>query len=121
MVSMSAAGSRPRRVPRHIPVIMVTALVMPDCDLAKAYQVGERLRQCIEPATFDGGKVGLLQVRASVGVAALEFDDDAPEHMLKPADQALYCAKRDGRKRVVADARGLGPRQSAESPTDFRS
>ncbi|HKA65969.1 MAG TPA: diguanylate cyclase [Methyloceanibacter sp.] len=101
---------------------MVTALVMPDCDLAKAYQVGERLRQCIEAAPFDvGGKVGLLQVRASVGVAALEFDDDAPEHMLKPADQALYCAKRDGRNRVVADARGLGPRQSAESPTDFRS
>jgi PleD family two-component response regulator len=107
---------------RHIPVIMVTALVMPDCDLAKAYQVGERLRQCIEAAPFDvGGKVGLLQVRASVGVAALEFDDDAPEHMLKPADQALYCAKRDDRNRVVADSRGLGPRQSAESPTDFRS
>src|SRR5262245_9575207 len=65
-------------------------VVMPDCDLAKVYQVGERLRQCIEAAPFEvGGKVGLLQVRASVGVAALEFDD-----MLKPADQALCCAKR---------------------------
>jgi PleD family two-component response regulator len=78
---------------------------MPDCDLAKAYQVGERLRQCIAAAPFEvGGKVGLLQVTASVGVAALEFDDDAPELMLKRADQALYCAKRDGRNRVVADA-----------------
>jgi two-component system cell cycle response regulator len=78
---------------------------MPDCDLAKAYQVGERLRQCIEVAPFEvGGKVGLLQITASVGVAALEFDDDAPEHMLKRADEALYCAKRDGRNRVVADA-----------------
>ena len=46
----------------------------------------------------------LLQVTASVGVAALEFADDAPELMLKRADQALYCAKRDGRNRVVADA-----------------
>ena len=74
-------------------------VVMPDCDLAKAYQVGERLRQCIEAAPFEvGGKVGLLQV------AALEFDDDAPEQMLKRADEALYCAKRDGRNRVVADA-----------------
>ena len=80
-------------------------VVMPDCDLAKAYQVGERLRQCIEAAPFEvGGKVGLLQVTASVGVAALEFDDDTPEQMLKRADQALYCAKRDGRNRVVADA-----------------
>jgi two-component system cell cycle response regulator len=51
-----------------------------------------------------GGKVGLLQITASVGVAALEFDDDAPAHMLKRADEALYCAKRDGRNRVVADA-----------------
>src|SRR5262245_45492638 len=25
-------------------------VVMPDCELAKAYQVGERLRQCIEAA-----------------------------------------------------------------------
>ena len=80
-------------------------VVMPDCDLAKAYQVGERLRQCIETAPFEvEGKVGLLQVTASVGVAALEFDDDAPEQMLKRADEALYSAKRDGRNRVVADA-----------------
>jgi len=80
-------------------------VMMPDCDLAKAYQVGERLRQCIEAAPFEvGGKVGLLQVTASVGVAALEFDDGAPEQMLKRADEALYCAKRDGRNRVVADA-----------------
>ena len=48
--------------------------------------------------------VGRLDVTASLGVAALEFDHDAPELMLKLADQALYCVKRDGRNRVVADA-----------------
>ena len=80
-------------------------VVMPDTDLAKAYLVGERLRQCIAAAPFYAGKrIGTLEVTASVGVAALEFADDTPELILKRADQALYCAKRDGRNRVVADA-----------------
>ena len=80
-------------------------MVMPDCDLDKAVQVGERLRQCIAAAPFEvGGKAGTLLVTASVGVAALERSGDTPELILKRADQALYCAKRDGRNRVVADA-----------------
>ena len=45
-----------------------------------------------------------LPVTASVGVSALELSGDTPELLLKRADQALYCAKRDGRNRVVADA-----------------
>lgn len=32
-------------------------------------------------------------------MASLEFADDTPELILKRADQALYCAKRDGRNR----------------------
>ncbi len=80
-------------------------VVMPDTDLAKAYLVAERLRQAIAAVPFFGGQdVGSLEVTASVGVAALEFPDDTPEVILKRADQALYCAKRDGRNRVVADA-----------------
>ena len=80
-------------------------VVMPDTDLAKAYHVGERLRQCIAAAPFDAGeRTGPLRVTASVGVASLEFPDDTAELILKRADQALYCAKRDGRNRVVADA-----------------
>ena len=80
-------------------------VVMPETDLAKAYLVGERLRQCIAAAPFYAGEtVGVLQVTASVGVAALEFADDTPELILRRADQALYCAKRDGRNRVVSDA-----------------
>jgi two-component system cell cycle response regulator len=80
-------------------------VVMPDCDPDKAYHVGERLRQCIAAAPFEvGGRAGTVPVTASVGVAALEFAGDTPELILKRADQALYCAKRDGRNRVVADA-----------------
>jgi two-component system cell cycle response regulator len=80
-------------------------VVMPDTDLAKAYGVGARLRQCIAALPFYAGEdIAAVQVTASVGVAALEITDDTPDLMLKRADQALYCAKRDGRNRVVADA-----------------
>jgi two-component system cell cycle response regulator len=80
-------------------------VVMPGCDRDKAFHVGERLRQCIAASPFEvGGRGGALPVTASVGVAALEFAGDTPELILKRADQALYCAKRDGRNRVVADA-----------------
>jgi two-component system cell cycle response regulator len=80
-------------------------VVMPESDITKAFLVGERLRQCIAAAPFYAGEtIGTLKVTASVGVAALEFADDTPEIILKRADQALYCAKRDGRNRVVSDA-----------------
>jgi two-component system, cell cycle response regulator len=79
--------------------------VVVDTDLAKAYHVGERLRQCIAAAPFYAGEtIGTLPVTASIGVASLEFADHTPELILKRADQALYWAKRDGRNRVVADA-----------------
>ncbi|XSG82347.1 MAG: PleD family two-component system response regulator [Methyloligella sp. ZOD6] len=80
-------------------------VVMPDTDLSNAYTVAERLRVAIASVPFFGGEgAGSLDITASVGVAAFEFPDDTPEIILKRADQALYCAKRDGRNKVVADA-----------------
>lgn len=80
-------------------------VIMPDTAVDRAYIVGERLRQCIAAAPFYAGEpAGPIDVTASVGVAALEYPDDTPESILKRADQALYCAKRDGRNRVVSDA-----------------
>jgi two-component system, cell cycle response regulator len=80
-------------------------VVMPDTDLAKAYLIGERLRQCIAATPFYvGDRASALKLTASVGVAAIEEPSDTPSRILKRADQALYCAKRDGRNCVVADA-----------------
>ncbi len=79
-------------------------VMMPDTDLAKAYMVGERLRQCIASMPFDLPNGAKISVTASVGVASLEGVDDTQDGLVKRADQALYCAKRDGRNRVVADA-----------------
>jgi two-component system, cell cycle response regulator len=79
-------------------------IIMPDTELSRAYQVGERLRACIAAEPFQINTATLLRVTASVGIATLETADDTPESIFKRADQALYAAKRDGRNRVVADA-----------------
>lgn len=79
-------------------------IIMPDTDMARAYQVGERLRACIAADPFAIGGDRRIRVTASVGLATLEHADDTPETMFKRADNALYAAKRRGRNRVAADA-----------------
>ncbi|MFM9943101.1 MAG: PleD family two-component system response regulator [Hyphomicrobiaceae bacterium] len=79
-------------------------IIMPDTDLARAMQVGERLRACIAADPFQIGPDTHLRITASVGIATLERRDDTPETLFKRADTALYAAKREGRNRVVADA-----------------
>ena len=77
---------------------------MPDTDIARAYQVGERLRANIasENFTITGGRT--IRVTASVGISTLERAEDTPETVFKRADNALYAAKKRGRNRVSADA-----------------
>jgi two-component system cell cycle response regulator len=79
-------------------------IIMPDTDMGRAYQVGERLRACIAAETFPLGPDRRIRVTASVGLATLEQVDDTPETLFKRADNALYAAKRRGRNRVAADA-----------------
>ncbi len=80
-------------------------VVMPETDMAKAYMVGERLRQSVAGRPFSvPGYEKPLEVTASVGVATFERVDDTCDTILKRADQALYSAKQNGRNRVVADA-----------------
>jgi diguanylate cyclase (GGDEF) domain len=79
-------------------------IIMPDTDIGRAYQVGERLRSCIAAEPFQLKPELRIRVTASVGLATLEQADDAPETLFKRADNALYAAKRRGRNRVAADA-----------------
>lgn len=79
-------------------------IIMPDTDIARAYQVGERLRATVAADNFSIGNGQSIRVTASVGLATLERGDDTPETIFKRADNALYAAKRRGRNRVAADA-----------------
>jgi two-component system cell cycle response regulator len=79
-------------------------IIMPDTDITRATQVGERLRACIAEDSFEISAAKSIRVTASVGLAALERWDDTPESIFKRADIALYAAKRDGRNRVLTEA-----------------
>jgi two-component system cell cycle response regulator len=79
-------------------------IIMPDTDITRAHQVGERLRACIADDSFQISAAKNVPVTASVGLATLERWDDTPETIIKRADNALYSAKREGRNRVVTEA-----------------
>jgi two-component system cell cycle response regulator len=80
-------------------------VVMPDTDVAYAYMVAERLRKSIETTPIEISRApGKLNITISIGIAKSEIENDTAEALLHRADQQLYCAKRTGRNRVVADA-----------------
>ena len=78
--------------------------IMPDTEMLRAQQVGERLRECIAAEPFMVNATTKLEITASVGLSTLDKPDETPETIFKRADNALYTAKREGRNRVVADA-----------------
>jgi two-component system cell cycle response regulator len=80
------------------------AVVMPDTSLEHARQVGERICASIAADPFRINIATVLEITASVGLAALGSPHESMDALFRRADQALYAAKREGRNRVVADA-----------------
>jgi two-component system cell cycle response regulator len=78
-------------------------IVMPETNLAVAAAVAERLRRsvCDHPFTIRTPATS-LQVTVSIGVSVASGHADAPDKLMKRADDALYAAKNGGRNRVVA-------------------
>lgn len=80
-------------------------IIMPDTSLTECYNVAERLRKSIEMEQFHIPQLDKpLDITTSIGITALDDNITDMDTLMKRADQALYCAKRDGRNRVAADA-----------------
>lgn len=75
-------------------------IILPDCDLAPARRLAERLRHAIESHRFS--RVGMLT--CSAGVAAAPRDGLDATELLSAAEQALGLAKKAGRRRTAAAA-----------------
>ena len=74
---------------------------LPETGYDKAVMVCERLRELIgiiEVPTADG----TARLSASIGVVAVDAEQESAEAALKRADQAMYIAKQGGRNKVVA-------------------
>ncbi len=72
-------------------------IVMPDCTLAAAAQLLERVRASIETTPLSSRHI---MITVSAGVAALSPEDHDPANMLHRADTALRKAKAEGKNRV---------------------
>jgi len=95
-------------------------VVLPECDAAICWKLGERLRHGISEMVVEGDH-GPIPVTLSVGVASSSGWQQADaQTLLHAADAALYRAKRAGRNRVeqgTPTVEGLkGHRQDPAGP-----
>ncbi|WP_297035595.1 diguanylate cyclase, partial [Thermogutta sp.] len=75
-------------------------VLLPEISEAQALKWAERFREMLRATEIVAGDKKLT-VTCSVGVSGLYEDTLTPEQLLDQADQALLCAKRTGRDRVV--------------------
>ena len=75
-------------------------VLLPETSEAQALNWAERFREMLRATEIVAGDKKLT-VTCSVGVSGLYEDTLTPEQLLDQADQALLCAKRTGRDRVV--------------------
>lgn len=75
-------------------------VVLENTEIEQACGIVERLRSAIERLTFP--HMGQdVKITASIGVASAKDAHDSPRLVSLLADRALYCAKSEGRNRVV--------------------
>jgi diguanylate cyclase (GGDEF)-like protein len=76
-------------------------LLCPDCGMSGAMAISQRVLDLC-PGSFDGILPPELRQTTSVGIAIYPEHGRTPESVIHAADEALYCAKREGRNRWSA-------------------
>ncbi|GAB4037951.1 MAG: GGDEF domain-containing protein [Rubrivivax sp.] len=79
------------------------AVLAPDCELAQAQALAERIRSTVAQGRIRRGAESLGQVTVSLGIAR-RVDGESPQAWYRRADAALYAAKSAGRNRAVLAA-----------------
>jgi diguanylate cyclase (GGDEF)-like protein len=90
------------------------AIILPETRIEEAALLAQKLCGLIRDHAFSGEEGQALSVTSSIGVAAYRAEFEAPEEIVKAADQALYRAKEAGRNRVeLAGAAEPAPERSS--------
>ena len=76
--------------------------VLPETPLEGAKQIGERLREAVSRAQFEGRRGVMLTLTASIGVTVFRMGDDL-HGLLSRATRAMNAAKSQGCDRVRTD------------------
>lgn len=76
------------------------SVLLIDCPLDKAFNIGERIREAVEEHDFILLDGSCINITVSIGVATFPDMTSDKESLLKLADKALYKAKNTGRNRV---------------------
>jgi diguanylate cyclase (GGDEF)-like protein len=76
-------------------------VALPACDLARAGEVAERLRQQLQMLAIPATPTGAV-LTVSIGVAVLRARETA-DSLVARADRAMYAAKAAGRNRVAIE------------------
>ncbi len=94
-------------------------IVLPDCSVPDALNIGEGLRENIENMVFtESGRS--FRVGASIGVAPIDGSREAPD-VLGVADAACYAAKAGGRNRVELYRETGGALEALVADNDWSS
>lgn len=75
--------------------------LLPNADLREAERIAERVRTGVADLKIPHPRADFAVLTVSVGVASVLGAGNAPNSLLRAADQALYRAKLLGRNRVV--------------------
>ena len=76
--------------------------ILPETPLDGARHIGERLREAVSRAQFEGKRGVVLTSTASIGVTVFRAGDDL-QSLLSRATRAMNTAKSQGRDRVSTD------------------
>ena len=76
--------------------------ILPETPLDGARHIGERLREAVARAQFDGKRGVVLSLTASIGVTEFRAGDDL-QSLLFRATRAMNTAMSQGRDRVSTD------------------